>query len=425
MGKLTINKQQDGFLLDGRRFFYLGDTIWSAFTNISLDEWDYYLKKRRQQGFTVLQINTLPQWDRCLSDTGLYPFATADGQIFDFTKWNNAYYENAKNMCQMAVSYGFQLALVVLWLNYVPQTWGSRLVDKNILPKGFVREYAIKVATEFDEFHPIYVISGDTDFDSEESISYYGTALDAVCSVSPDSLKTMHIRRGYDILPEQFLDKIDFYMFQSGHNRDAQDMAYLLPQRLLAKYPKKPLVNAEPCYEQMGYSRHAYGRFQAEDTRKAAWSSLLSGACAGVAYGAHGIWNWNKVHKPQNPVLGEGFDAPFLWQDAIQLPGAWDYGWIRQFLESQKLLPLTPANELLVNETAEIRMAQAPGSRYLLYVPRSTKICIQTELAGYSARAVELEQKRYAVLDCTVGGGRTEIEMHPFAKDAILILERA
>ena len=138
MGKLTINKQQDGFELDGRRFFYLGDTVWSAFTGISPDEWDFYLKKRRQQGFNVLQINTLPQWDRCLSDTGLYPFATDDGHTFDFTKWNEAYYENARNMCRMAVSYGFQLALVVLWLNYVPDTWGSRIIGKNIMPKAFV-----------------------------------------------------------------------------------------------------------------------------------------------------------------------------------------------------------------------------------------------------------------------------------------------
>ena len=424
MGKLTINKQQDGFELDGRRFFYLGDTVWSAFTGISPDEWDFYLKKRRQQGFNVLQINTLPQWDRCLSDTGLYPFATDDGHTFDFTNWNEAYYENARNMCRMAVSYGFQLALVVLWLNYVPDTWGSRIIGKNIMPKAFVSEYAKRVAAEFDEFHPIYVISGDTDFDSPEAVSYYETALSAICSASPDSLKTMHIRRGYDVIPESFLDRLDFYMFQSGHNRDAQDMAYLLPEQMLAKYPKKPLINAEPCYEQMGYSRHAYGRFQAEDIRKAAWTSLLSGACAGVTYGAHGIWNWNKLHKPHNPVLGEGFDAPFLWQDAIQFPGAWDYGFIRHFLQSENLLPLIPANSLLANETADIRMAQAPGGRYVIYLPRSTKVQIHTKLQGYTARALSLDQKRYAVLDCDIRNEQTEIEMHPFANDAVLILQK-
>lgn len=45
-------------------FFYLADTVWSAFTNIDLTDWAYYLKVRKEQGFNVLQINILPQWDR-------------------------------------------------------------------------------------------------------------------------------------------------------------------------------------------------------------------------------------------------------------------------------------------------------------------------------------------------------------------------
>ena len=311
MGKLEIDNNKSNFLLDGRPFFYLADTIWSAFTNITLEEWEYYLRRRREQGFTVLQINTLPQWDRCMSDTGLYPFAMENGYKFDFTRWNDGYYENARKMCRMAVEQGFQLALIVLWLNYVPGTWGSKMTDINVMPEEFVEPYTARVVKEFDEFQPIYVISGDTDFDSPEAVSYYRTALDTVCRLSPETLKTMHIKRGYDVIPEEFIDKLDFYMFQSGHNRDAQDMAYILPERIREKYPEKPVLNSEPCYEQMGYSRQKYGRFHAEDIRKAAWSSILSGACAGVTYGAHGIWNWQKINKPANPILGEGFDSPF------------------------------------------------------------------------------------------------------------------
>lgn len=291
MGRLEVNRSKNGFLLNDKPFFYLGDTVWSAFTNVTMEEWEYYLKRRKEQGFTVLQINTMPQWDRCMSDTGLYPFATEDdGQTFDYTRWNDRYYENAASMCRMAVEKGFQLALVVLWLNYVPGTWGSKIVDRNVMPKGFVREYAEKIVEIFDQFQPIYVISGDTDFDTPEAVEHYRIALRTVCEKSPDSLKTMHIRRGYDTIPEEFLPDMDFYMFQSGHNRDGQDMAYLLPAKIGEKYPKKPIINAEPCYEQMGYSRKLYGRFRTESIRKAAWHSLLSGACAGVTYGAHGIW---------------------------------------------------------------------------------------------------------------------------------------
>lgn len=425
MGRLEVNQNKSGFLLDGRPFFYLGDTIWSAFTNITIEEWEYYLKRRKEQGFTVLQINTLPQWDRCMSDTGLYPFATEDeGKTFDFARWNERYYENAAVMCRMAVEQGFQLALVVLWLNYVPGTWGSRIMSQNIMPEDFVQEYTEKVVSVFDKFHPIYVVSGDTDFDTPEAVNYYRIALNTVCEKSPESLKTLHIRRGYDVIPQEFIPEIDFYMFQSGHNRDGQEMAHLLPQNFLRKYPKKPMINAEPCYEQMGYSRKVYGRFRAESLRKAAFDSLLSGACAGVTYGAHGIWNWQKIHKKKNSILGEGFDTSFPWEEAIQFPGAWDYGWIRQFFTVRRIQELIPANELLLNDTDEIRVACTQDGRYLIYLPHSTKVRLDRELTGYEVQAVELETRRCALVDYSVQEGCTVIDMHPFGSDALLILEK-
>lgn len=407
---------------DGQTFFYLADTIWSAFTNITLEEWAYYLRKRKMQGFNVLQINTLPQWDRCLSDVGLYPFQTEDGQQFDFSLFQEEYYQRARKMCQMAVEQGFQLALVVLWLNYVPGTWGSRMSDKNIMPKEFVSEYTRKIVDEFDEYDPIYIVSGDTDFDTPSAISYYKTAFDILCKKSPDSLKTLHVKRGYDFIPEEFLKQIDFYMFQSGHNKTEQDMAFILPEKFAEKYPKKPMINAEPCYEQMGYSREEYGRFQAKDIRRAAWSSILSGACAGVTYGAHGIWNWNKINIPKNPILGEGFDKPFTWQEALEFPGAWDFGFIKYLLEKYEIKQLIPANQLLENHTNKIRIAQAEN-KYFIYARYNTSIKISKSLKGYQAIAIDLQTRRIASLDIKMAGEQSTIEMHPFYHDTLLVLE--
>lgn len=423
MGRLKIGENKSGFTLDGKPFFYLGDTIWSAFTNVTLEEWEYYLHVRKTQGFNVLQINTMPQWDRCMSDVGVYPFATEDGMKFDFTTWNEEYYEHAREMCAMAVEAGFRLALVVLWLNYVPDTWGSNMMDINVMPEDFVGEYAQKIVEEFDEFDPIYVISGDTDFETEKAIQYYKTALDVICEKSPDTLKTLHIRRGYDFIPEELNEKIDFYMFQSGHNAKEQQMAYVLPENIRKKYPKKPMINAEPCYEQMGYSRQEYGRFGQREIRQAAWTSILSGACAGVTYGAHGIWNWQKRNCLTNPILGEGFDEPLLWQDAILFPGAWDYGLIKNVLKEFGGSEMVPASELIENVTEKIRMAAA-GEKYLVYVPYNTKVRIGRELEGYVCRALDLQDKRMAKVELNIRDGRTVVSMHPFQQDVLLILER-
>jgi hypothetical protein len=424
MSRLKINDNGRTFLLDGQRFFYLADTVWSAFTSATMDEWEFYLEKRWSQGFTVLQINMMPQWDRCMSDVGVYPFETQDGITFDYTKWNEAYFDRAKIMCNMAREKGFQLALVVLWLNFVPGTWGSRLSKDYIMPKDFIRPYTRKVIEAFDEFEPIYMVSGDTDFDTPESIDYYEAALSEACLRSPDSLKAMHIKRGYDYIPESFLDRINFYMFQSGHNADGQQMAYLLAEKFYRDYPKKPVINAEPCYEQMGFSRNMYGRFQPFDIRKAAWSSLLSGACAGVTYGAHGVWNWKKSGKQPNPVMGEGFDQSFPMQEALLFPGAWDYGYIADFMKELTVDELIPVSDLLEEKSSDIRMAMTTEGEYLIYMPYPTELIIKKELQGYQAKAINLSNRSVSKVGICVTEASTRVMMHSFQEDTLILLKK-
>lgn len=424
MSKIQIDNNKRGFKLNGEPFFYLADTVWSSFTNITIEEWEYYLDKRKNQGFNVIQINTLPQWDRSMSDVGIYPFATKDGMKFQFGIWNEGYYDRAKIMCQMAVDHGFQLALIVLWVNYVPGTWASKMSDINIMPEDFVEQYTQKVYKEFEQFDPIYVISGDTDFDTQEAIAYYRIALKTLCSLSPQSLKTFHIKRGYDFIPEEFLDSLDFYMYQSGHNGQGQDMAYKLAEIMYKKYPPKPILNAEPCYEQMGYSRQAYGRFERYDLRKAAWSSLLSGACGGITYGAHGIWNWHKINKPVNPVLGEGFDTPLPWEEALRLMGAWDYGYIKYLFEENDLHNMVPASELIENGTEEIRMSKTDKDTFVIYVPSNTNVILGVELTGYNVKTIDMEKKNIAYPKIQIKDNRTFIEMHRFEKDALVIAKK-
>jgi len=424
MSRISIHQNGKSFEKDGKPFFYLADTIWSAFTNVTIEEWEYYLEKRKNQGFNVLQINTLPQWDRCMSDVGVYPFETKNGILFSFDHYNEEFYDRAKQMCQMAVDYGFTLALVVLWLNYVPGTWGSRMNSNNIMPKDMVKNYTRKIFEEFDSFDPIYVISGDTDFDTAECISYYKTVLDTLCELSPDSLKTFHIKRGYDVIPEEFLNKIDFYMFQSGHNVTGQDMAYKLPEAFAKKYPHKPMINAEPCYEQMGYSRKIYGRFETFDLRKAAWSSILSGACAGITYGAHGIWNWYKINRPKNPAVGEGFDDPLPWEEAIHLPGAWDYGYIRQLFELLNVTYLIPRQDILLNKTDEIIAGESNQGDFFIYVPSNTNVMLDIEFSEYKLRVIDLETKNIACPLVTVKDKKTNIMLHRFLRDVLILIKK-
>lgn len=421
MGVIKVHNNKRTFVKDGKHFFYLADTCWSAFTNISLDEWEYYLYLRKMQGFNVLQINILPQWDASESDLNIYAFPTEDGKKFQFTEFNQEYFDRARKMCEMAKDKGFELALVVLWCNYVPNTWASKLIDYNVMPYDFITMYVDKVHQTFSDLDPIYIISGDTDFETEETKKYYLKASKELRKRAPQLLQTVHVKGRLDVIPHEIVELIDFYMYQSGHNAQNPAIPYLLAEKFYHQYPAKPVINAEPCYEQMGYSRNMYGRFYQFDVRRAAWMSILSGACAGIAYGAHGVYSWHKVGKSFGKLLGEGFDRPNPWNDAVKYPGAWDYGYIKYLFEIYGIDELKPIDRIL-NNTKDIRMAGTPKlDKILIYVPVNTTLNVDMDLKKYDIKVIDLTSKNVCIPNVDFFNGKTKIYMHNFERDVLII----
>ena len=48
---------------NGTPFFWLGDTAWELFHRLNREEADQYLKRRAEQGFTVVQAVALAEFD--------------------------------------------------------------------------------------------------------------------------------------------------------------------------------------------------------------------------------------------------------------------------------------------------------------------------------------------------------------------------
>ena len=133
-------------------------------------------------------------------------------------------------MVEMAVQKGFIPALVVLWCNFVKDSWASKDRPENIMPLDAVESYARYVAECFAEYNPIYFISGDTKFESDTTVLYYIKALKVIKSISPDALTTMHLCGGLHDLPEVYIEDkdIDFYMYQSSHGFESHHSCYKL-----------------------------------------------------------------------------------------------------------------------------------------------------------------------------------------------------
>ena len=440
---LQISKNKRHLEKEGSSFFYLADTCWSAFTNIDEPSWEYYLQYRRRQGYNTLQINILQQWDASETVLDNHPFALDEDGNFNFYEIHDAYFEHAHKMCKRAKEYGFELALVVLWCNYVPGTWANKMMRHNTMPYECLEAYVNKVHQTFSSLDPIYVISGDTDLDEEISRSYYAKAGAILRERAPECLQTYHIRGRMVEIPDEIIDQLDFYMYQTGHSAKQKDlpMTYEMPAYFLENYPQKPLINAEPCYELIGYASRMYGRFHQFDIRRAAWQSLLSGASAGIAYGAGGIYSWHLYGKKFAPCIGEGFDMPHPWQTALHYPGAWDYGDIINIFEDNQIHDLIPRQDLLLNDTQEIRVAMAAGERerekeherkyerkrealILIYAPENTTIKLNVSINDIvRVKIIDLETRHaergrvYLVDDFCC------IEMHTFSQDVLYVVE--
>lgn len=425
MSRVQIAKDGNHFERDGLPFFYLADTMWSAFTNVTEQEWIEYLKKRKQQGFNTLQINILPQWDRCWVTSDYFPFKTNEDGVFDFENgFCEEYFQHAKSYLKKAVEMEFVPALVVMWSNYVPGTWASKANPDNIFPKDLLVPYCEKVVESFEEFEPMYIISGDTDLETPEAIEYYNIILKELKKLSPDSLKTLHIKGRYTYLPDELSNQIDFYMYQSGHNCGYPEKAYTMAEEFRDKYQRKPLLNGEPCYEQISSSGGFYRRFDVYDIRRAGWSSILSGADAGLTYGAHGVWNWQKENMPFNPNVGEGFDEAKTWDEALNFPGAWEYGYIRTLLEKLNIHELEPDKRLNM-KYPDIKMATTKdGKTSLVYVPYNTKVHIEEDLTDAVVYTMELTSKNIGYPEVMVEDGKSTIGICSFQKDILVVIQR-
>ncbi|MDR0601628.1 MAG: DUF4038 domain-containing protein [Treponema sp.] len=423
MKQIQIDKSRMIFTAGGKPFFYLADTAWMAFSNMSVEEWDEYTDFRKVQGFTALQISILTILnDTSIGEETLLPFAM-DGGKMDFSARNETYFEKAVRMVDIMSKKGLVPALVVLWNNYIPGTWASEHTGNiSLMPESFLPEYAACVASCFNRFNPVYIISGDTLFDTETVTRYYSIMLEEIKKQAPDALTTMHLSPRAEIPPAIRDSKsLDFYMFQSGHGDDDIGFPVTLAEKFRSYAPARPVVNGEPCYE-----GHAYGgkypRWSAFEVRRAVWQSLLSGAKAGVTYGAHGIWMFQHEGMIFNNPKFSGL--PFLWREALAFEGAWDVSYAKWLFENYRLGDLEP-NQKLIDGPEQARAASSRDlSRIALYMPYAGKMVIRHDLEGYRSCLHLLDSRRVLSPSLVFEKGETVLPMAGRNTDALFIAEK-
>ena len=342
---------------DGTPFFWLGDTVWSVTAHGEREEWARYLSVRREQGFNVAQIGALPQWDASGAPRR-EPFERdADGG-YDLDKPNPAYFDMLDGIVAAAAEAGIVPALVPIWFNYAPGTnlnWDLEVPRPFVFDEASAARYARFLAARYAAYGPVWLVSGDTDFGRPETMPVYDAAARAIVAASPyPPLLTVHMVGGM-ATPDVANEKpwLSFHMYQSGHSRKSAANARRQGAVARSLAPVRPVLNGEPCYENIRIGDDGGRTSDRAYVRTVEWVSVLSGGNAGLTFGNHGLWPW---HREETAYAFALYGEPMPWETALRSEGGADAARLKTFIAALPWWALEPT-ELAAAEPAPAELA--------------------------------------------------------------------
>jgi hypothetical protein len=356
-----LRVQENGrYLANGERpFFWLGDTAWLLFQNLTLEETELYLKNRRDKGFTVIQatvIHTLPKADSGDSSLPLNKNQLSCAlQNNDFARPDKEgeFWRHADAVLNKAEELGLYMGLL--------PAWGS-MVKQNILTVDNAAVYADFLAERWGRRkNIIWILGGDIRGDTGGEV--WNILGNAFKRLAPDQLITYH-PFGRTSSSFWFADSpwLDFNMFQSGHRRYDQrslkewddntakegwfgEDNWRYVERDYAAGIKRPTLDGEPSYEQIPQGLHDPSQpyWQDYDVRRYAYWAVLAGAC-GHTYGHNAIMQFYKRQ------YGSGsYGVKSEWKDALHDPGSGQMGHLASLMNSVDFSRGRAAGELVRN----------------------------------------------------------------------------
>lgn len=360
----TVSENKRYLLKEGKPFFWLGDTAWELFHRLDRAEADYYLQKRADQGFTVIQAVALAEFDGLEVPN---PYGDKALTNNDPARPNEAYFKHVDYIIDKADSYGLTIAFLPTWGDKVfKNTWGK---GPEVFNENNARAYGKWLGNRYKaKKNIIWVLGGDRQprKDSRDVDIWRAMAAGIAEAVGgyDKALMTYHPQPNKEGSSEWFHDDewFDFNMFQTGHCRDTPVYEHI--QRSYNRALVKPVLDAEPVYEDhpICFNAKENGTSSAYDVRKSAYLDLFAGAF-GHTYGCHDIW---QMYAPNR----EAVNAPHIfWQQAMDLPGALEMKYVRKLMESRPMLDRVPDQGIVVeNGLAAAERVQATRGKDYLFV---------------------------------------------------------
>jgi hypothetical protein len=277
---------------DGTPFFWLGDTAWLLPQKLDRADIKTYFENRRAKGFNVVQLCVV-QFLTDKSPNGSKALVGGDLTKLNVTPGNDPadpaqydYWDHLDYIVDTAAANGIYVAMSPMW-RYSPMPTPEQGAS-----------FAAQVATRYAHRPNIIWINGGS-ARAGDNLAFWNAAGAALKSNAPGQLVTFH-PFGRTQSSDWFKDTtwLDFNMFVSGHRRYDQDIEgkkfgednwrYVLES--LAVDPKRPVIDAEPAYENtpQGLHKATEPYWTGNDSRRYAYWSVFAGA-AGHTYGENSV----------------------------------------------------------------------------------------------------------------------------------------
>lgn len=363
--QFTVSENQRYILKAGQPFFYLADTGWELFHRLDRDQATYYLKRRSEQGFTVIQAVVLAEFD------GLH-VANAYGDLpllnDNPATPNEKYFQHVDFIIDKAAELHMTIALLPTWGDKIwRSTWGK---GPEIFNATNAKNYGKWIANRYkNKTNIIWVTGGDRNPQNEEQVNIWrsmAVGIQEGCVNAAKPMISFHPQPN-ELGSAEWFHKdqwLSFNMFQNGHCRNTP--VYDKIQTVYNLVPTKPVMDAEPIYEDhpVCFNARDMGTSNAYDIRFYAYLDVFAGA-HGHTYGCHDIWQFYSPYR-------EAVNGPHIyWQEAMELPGANQMIFLRKLIESRPFLDRVPDQSLVVenNEAAAERIQATRGKDYaFIYV---------------------------------------------------------
>ncbi len=398
------------YLLDsqGEPFFWLGDTAWELFHTLNQEEATHYFLNRQNKGFNVIQCVLLPelQAETRPNAYGDFPLKTWDNLSLLVTPgddFNNPeaydYWDHAEWIVSEGISHGLVMGLLPCWGEYVTPRFRERTIKTP--REGYA--YGYYLGNRFRPYNDqiIWILGGDRlPEEAYKGIETWRAMAEGIADgvnkgadkkydKKADYTSTFMTYHCFKSSSVWFHEDpwIDMHTWGSYHMDRNNERPCDAPGYDLRLPNRKPTLNSEPCYELLpvGYDwkEAAQGRFDDFDVRQAACWSVFAGAC-GHTYGCHPVWQMRKKENPFPPLT---LTTEKEWHEALDEPGAFQMGYLKQLIESFSFTTMVPNQRLIAKNLYDPEggyLVACQGKDFsLIYIPTGKNLEVDLDYIHY------------------------------------------